>query len=182
MAEFTWELQGETDTTIADKDKLQFAAGTFDSKIKVDEYNDSTHVKADDDSDKSSGNSPVNNKYVSETEVSVDGGTAKALDTITDSECALKVNFAHGSDVEVENAIFYAYDGTSTTDAPDGITFQAAESGDDTWTNAEGSASALALDDKTTAGQLHDYFIGASARPTSVGEKTGKMRMELTYF
>jgi len=170
MATFEWSLQGTTDTTIADTDKLQFAAGTFDSKITVDSYNDSTHVKADDDSDKSSGNSPVNNNY------------DEASLPLSDGDCALKVNFAHTSDVEVENAIFYAYDGTTTTDAPDGVTFQAAESGDSTWTEAGGSASALALDDKTTAGQSHDYFIAVSAKPTSVGAKTGKMRMELTYF
>ena len=170
MATFTWYLQGSTDTEIADTDNLQFAAGTFDSKITVDAYNDSTHVKADDDSDKSSGNSPVNNNY------------DEASLPLSDAECALKVNFAHTSDVEVENAIFYAYDGTTTTNAPDGVTFQAAESGDSTWTAVGGSGSALALDDKTTAASSHDYFLPVSAKPTSVGAKTGKMRMELTYF
>ena len=188
MATFEWSLQGTTPTVIADTDKLQFAAGTFDSKITVDDYNDSTHVKTDDDSDKSSENTPNNVKFISQ-----DGGTegksqalwdeeAEDLDAITNAEATLKINFAHGSDVEVENAIFYAYDGTTPANAPSGLTFHAAEVGDTNWTGAGGSAAALTLDDKSVAGQSHDYFIAVSAKPTSVGAKSGKMRAELTYF
>lgn len=181
MASFTHTLQGTTPTTIAATDILQFAAGTFDSKITVGEYNGSTHVKTSADADKSSGNTPRNNKYISGTEVSVDGGATKNLSTITTAECALKINFSHTSSVAVESAIFYAYDGTTTTNAMAGTTVQAAEQGDTNWTQVDGSGSAVALADNTAA-TSHDYFIPISASPTSVGAKSGKERVELTYF
>ena len=193
MATFIHSLQGVTPTTIAATDTLQFAGGTFDSKITVDAYNSSTHVKTDADVDKSAANTPENNKFIS-----MDGGTAgvsqadwgdgtEDLDSITDAECALKINFAHETDVECEDAIFYAYDGSTTTDGPVGMLVHAAESGDEHWSGEDvlgvaGSAKAIDLVDKSVAGQSHDYFIAISAKPTSVGAKTGKYRCELTYF
>lgn len=179
MATFEHTLQGSTDTTIADTDTLQFANGTFDGKITVDEYNDSTHVKDDTDSDKSDGNTPNNVKYISNSEADWGDGTEN-LDQITDAECTLKINFSHDSSVATEDAVFYAYDGLDTANAPDGMTFYAAESGDASWTNAEGSGSALELDDQSSD-TSHDFYIAVSAKPDSVGSKSGKYRCELIY-
>lgn len=182
MASFTHDLQGDTDTEITSTDLLQFAGGSFDGKITVGEYNDSTHVKADDDSDKSDGNTPNNVKYISSSEGDWGDGT-EDIDQITDSECTLKINFSHDSSVETENATFYAYDGSDTSNGPSDVTFYAFESGDTDWTNAEGSGSALDLDDNTSADTSHDFFIAASASPDSVGLKSGnKYRLELTFF
>ena len=180
MATFTHNLQGTTDTEISSTDVLQFAGGSFDGKITVDSYNDSTHVKTDDDTDKSSGNSPVTNKYISSTEVSIDGATAQDLNTASEGECSLAINFSDASSVTTENAIFYAYDGTTTTTAPVDMTVQAAEQGDSTWTECGGSGSALTLSDQAAA-TSHDFYVLVSAKPDSVGEKTGKYRIELTY-
>ncbi len=173
MATFTHYLQGSTDTTITSTDRLQFAGGTFDSAITVGEYNDSTHVKDDTDSDKSSGNSPNNNKY----------GTISSW-PISTGDCALKINFSHSSSVETQNAIFYAYDGSDTTAGPSNVTFYAAEGGvSSSWTNAEGSGSALALADNTSAATSHDFYLAVSASPDTVGTKTGNMyRIELEYL
>jgi hypothetical protein len=182
MATFTHSLQGTTATEISATDKLQFAAATFDSKITVDAYNDSTHVKTSANADKSSSNTPRNNKYLTSSTVSINGAASKNLNTATDAECALKINFADASSISLESAIFYAYDGSTTTVAPSGLTVQAAEQGDSSWSSVGGSAAALALGDKTTPGTSHDYFILVSATPTSVGAKTGKYRIELTYF
>lgn len=181
MATFTHYLQGTSDTTIAATDTLQFAAGTFDSKITVDNYQDSTHVETDASADKSSGNTPNNVKYISSTQADIGAGTVD-LSTLNDSDATLKINFSDASSVQTESAIFYAYDGTTTTNAPVGMTVQAAEIGDSSWTNAEGSASAVALADHTTGATSHDFFIAISAKPDSVGEKTGAYRIELTYF
>lgn len=179
MATFTWYLQGGTNTTIASTDIIQLAAGTFDSKILVGNFNSSTHVEDDTGGDKSSGNTPNNNKYISDTEIDVGGGTVN-LDTISDSDAALKINFAHTSSVETFGAEVYAY-GASTTDAPANMTIYMAEVGDSSWTNAEGSASALALADHTTAATSHDYYIALSGKPTAIGNKTCTYRMELSY-
>lgn len=188
MATFTVELQGTSDTVVSATDRVQFAgAGGFDSKVTVGEYNDTTHVKTSGDADKSSGNTPNNVKFISQS--GGGGGDSQAdwgdgtedLDQILDSECTLKINFSDAASVATESAIFYAYDGTTTTAVPTGVTFVAAESGDTNWTGAEGSGSALALSDQAAA-TSHDFFIACSVSPDSVGLKNNfTLRMELTY-
>lgn len=180
MATYTWTLQGSSPTTIG-ADILQFAGGTFDSAITVGEYNDSTHVEDESTSaDNSSGNTPNNNKYISSSEGDWGDG-AESLSNILDAECALKINFAHGTEVAVSGHTLYAYDGSTTTNGPTGVTLQAAESGDANWTNAEGSGSALSLADSGSS-TSHDFYIAVSASPESVGEKTAfVIRDELTY-
>lgn len=170
MASFTHYLQGTTDTEITSSDTLQFADGSFDGRIQVGNYNSSTHVKDDTDSDKSSGNTPNNNNY------------NDATLPIADGDCALSINFSHTESVETTSAIFYAYDGADTTVAPPDTTVYAAEGGDGSWTNAEGSGSALSLADHTSASTSHDFFIALTASPDNVGSKSLKYRLELTYF
>jgi hypothetical protein len=180
MATFTWYLQGTSPTTIEDTDKLQFAGGSFGAAVTVSEYNTSTHVESSVGADDSSANTPNNNKYIASGTADWGDGTEN-LDQIATTEAALKINFSHGSSVVTSNTKFYAYDGTTPATAPTGVTFYAAEVGDSAWTNAEGSGSALAIDDDTT-GTSHDYFIAVSASPESVGLKTAfKLRIELTY-
>lgn len=188
MATFDFSLQGASPTTIGATDVLQFAgSGGFDSKVTVGEYNDSTHVRNSGGTEQSGSNTPNNVKFISA--AGGTGGDSQAdwgdgtedLDQITDAECTLLINFSDLSSVAITGAIFYAYDGTTTTEAPTGVTFQAAESGDANWTNAEGSGAALALDDKTAA-TSHDYYIAVSASPESVGLKSDfTIRIELTY-
>jgi hypothetical protein len=180
MATYTWYLQGTSPTTIEATDIIQFAGGTFDSAITVGAYNSSTHVESSVGADDSSGNTPNNNKYVASGTGDWGDGT-ESLSNITNAECTLKINFSDGASVTTTGHIFYAYDGTTTTAVPTGVTFQAAESGDAAWTNAEGSAAALTITDDT-ASTSHDYYILISASPESVGEKTAfKLRDELTY-
>ena len=187
MATYTWSLQGTSPTTIEATDIIQFAGGTFDSAITVGAYNDSTHVESSGGADDSSGNTPNNVKFISQTGGT--GGDSQAdwgdgtedLDQITNAEATLLINFAHGSAVAITNHILYADDGTTTTNGPTGVTFVAAEVGDTNWTAAEGSGAALTITDES-AGTSHDFYIALSASPDSVGEKTAfRIRDELTY-
>jgi len=187
MATFTWLLQGTTPTTIDATDIIQFAAATFDSAITVGAYNDSTHVESSVGANDSDGNTPNNVKFISATGGT--GGDSQAdwgdgtedLDAILDGECTLKITFADDASVTTTGCIFYAYDGSTTTAVPTGVTFYAAEKGDANWTNAEGSAAAVSITDDT-ASTSHDYYIAVSASPESVGEKTAfALRIELTY-
>jgi hypothetical protein len=169
-------------------DILQFAAsGGFDTNITVGEYNDTTHVKSSVGADDSSGNTPKNVKFISQSDGT--GGDSEAdwgdgtedLDQILDAECTLKINFSDAASVAITGAIFYAYDGSVTTNAPTDVTFVAAEGGDANWTAAEGSASAVSLADQGAA-TSHDYYIACSASPDSVGLKDSfTLRVELTY-
>jgi hypothetical protein len=187
MATYTWTLQGGTPTTIEATDLIQFAGATFDSAITVGAYNDSIHVESSVGANDSSGNTPENNKFVSQTGGT--GGDSQAnwgdgtedLDQITTAECSLKINFSHGSSVTTTGHILYAYNGSSTATGPTEVDFRAAEQGDANWTEAEGSGSAVSVTDDTTA-TSHDYYFAISASPTTVGEKTAfKIRSELTY-
>jgi hypothetical protein len=181
MATFTWSLQGTADTTIeAGTDTVQFAGGSFDGSIIVGSHNDSTHVKGSGGADDSSGNTPNNVKYISSTQGDWGDGT-EGLGSMTTGEATLKINFAHGSAVSCSSVTFYAYDDTTTTNGPTGVTFYAAEQGDSSWTNAEGSGSALSLDDSGSS-TSHDFYVACSCSPDSVGTKGDfALRMELTY-
>lgn len=187
MATFTWVLQGTSPTTIEATDIIQFAGATFDSAVTVGEYNDTTHVESSVGANDSDGNGPYNTKFISAS--GGGGGDSQAdwgdgtedIDQITTAECPLKINFADASSVTTTNAILYAYDGSTTTEVPTGVTFYAAEQGDANFTNAEGSAAAVTINDDTAA-TSHDYYFLISASPESVGEKTAfAIRIELTY-
>lgn len=181
MATFTWELQGTSPTVIAATDRVQMAGpGGFDSRITVGQYNDTNHVKTAANANKSAGNTPKNNKFLTASTVDIGAGSV-ALSSIATTDAALKINFADAASVEITGAVFYAYDGTTITDVPVGVTFKAAEIGDTNWTDAEGSASPVTLADSAAA-TSHDYFIAVSASPDSVGLKQAFVgRVELTY-
>lgn len=187
MATFTWYIQGSSPTTIDATDLIQFAgASGFDDPIQVGEYNDTTHVKTAASANKSSGNTPNNNKFISQAggtggDSQADwGGGTEDIDQILDAECALKINFADAASVAISGAILYAYDGATPATAPTDVDVRMAESGDANFTQAEGSAAALSLADQG-AGTSHDYFVIVSMSPESVTTKTGTIRMELTY-
>lgn len=187
MATYTWTLQGTSPTTIEATDLIQFAGATFDSAITVGQYNASTHVESNVGANDSSGNTPKNSKFISQTggtggdsQVDIGGGTVD-LDSVSTANCPLKINFAHGTSVTTTGHILYAYNGSVTTTGPTDVDFRAAEQGDANWTEAEGSAAAVTVTDDTAA-TSHDYYFLISASPTSVGEKTAfKIRSELTY-
>jgi hypothetical protein len=182
MATFTWYLQGTSPTTIGATDILQFAKATFDSPVTITEYNDSTHVESSTGTDLSTGNTPKNSKFLTSSTVSINGGASEPLSGVTTANSPLKINFSHGVAVITYDAVFYAYDGTTTTVAPTDVTFKAAEQGNSTWTTAGGSASAVALANNSSPATSHDFFLLVSSSPDSVGEKTAfKVRIELTY-
>lgn len=184
----TWALQGSTPTTIEDTDYIQFSDGTFDNPITVNAYNGGTHVRGSGGADDSSGNTPNNVKFISQT-----GGTdgdsqadwgdgTEDIDAITDGECTLKITISEATNITVTDITFYAYDGTTTTDAPTGMDVFAFESGDIVWTNCDGSASALTINDSTTPATDHYFYVALSAKPTTVGVKSAnKVRIEFTY-
>lgn len=180
MATFTKVLQGSVDTPIGATDVLQFAGGTFGSRIAITTFNSSTHVRNSGGTEISGSNTPNNVKYVASGTADWGDGT-EALANMLASEATLKITFSHTSAVSVENAIAYFYDGTTPATAPVGLTCYMAEQGDATWTNAEGSGAALELADQESATD-HDYYLALSVSPDSVGTKSGKARIELTYY
>lgn len=188
MATWTWVLQGQTNpTTIDSADVVQFAGGTFNSPVTVSAYQSSMHVDQNGGGsvDDSSGNGPFNSKYINSTQVDLGGGTVD-LTTATTTGAPMKITFTDGSSVSTSNTKFFACQSTeTTTSGPTGVTFYAAEvtsgGGDSTWTAAETSGGALALDAHGTPATNHDFYLCVSASPDSIGAKTFTLRAELTY-
>lgn len=186
MATFTFTLQGTTPTTIDATDILQFAAATFGSAITVGAYNDTTHVESNVGANDSSGNSPKNAKFISQSggtgghsQVNVGAGTVD-LDTVSTANSPLKINFSHGSAVAVTGWTAYFYDGSTPANAPSGVTVKLAEQGENNFTAAAGSGTPVNLADGTSA-TSHDRYLIPSVSPDSVGLKSFGIRTELTY-
>jgi len=180
----TWaayaQLQNSTTLTIASTDHIWLNGTTYGQNVTVGSYQDSTHVSDSDDVQRDI-TSPVNNlKYTTSSTVSVNGASATTLSGVVSSSYPLKFVFSHGSSVETTGATFYAYDGVTDTTPISGITFQAAEAGDLTWTAANGSGSALSLDNQGAA-TSHTFYVAISASPSSTGAKTGSVKITLTY-
>ena len=193
-ATFTWTLQGASPTTIGAvaTDELEFAGGGgFGTKVVVGAWQDTIHVRTLPSTDKSTGNTPENNKFISQ--AGGGGGDSQAdwgdgtedIDQITTAECSLLVNFSHGSAVITENNIFFGYQqGAAVTVVPLDVDVKAAEATDTHFTDAEGQAAGLAIADDGSS-TSHDYFIIISCSPSAVGLKdsVGELafRMELDY-
>ena len=184
MASFVWTGQGtngSTNQTVGATDVFRFSGATFATPVVVSSYQDTTHVENSGGTELCTSVHIHNTKYLTSSTLSLDGAASSAVSALTTANCPLKINFSDASSVITTDGKFYAYDGTTTTVAPTGVTFQAFEQGDAAWTNAEGSAAAVSINDDTAA-TSHDYFFGMSASPESVGEKTAfKLRIELTY-
>lgn len=181
---FDIELQGASPTTIVPIDPLdplvgdflRFAGAGFTDPIFVNGWNDSTHVREANGTDKSNGNTPNNVKFISQTGGT--GGDSQAdwgdgtedLDQITNAEATLKIDVTEGVNITITDAVFYSYDdGGVPVDPPVGMSVKAAEVGDTNFTDAEGSANALLLNDKLTPATTHSFYIALSKSPTAIG-------------
>jgi hypothetical protein len=99
----------------------------------------------------------------------------------TTAQCGLKYNFSDPASVATSGGSFYAFDGATDATPMSGVTVQAGEGGQTTtWIAANGSGSALTLANQAAA-TSHDFYIFTSATPTSTGNKTGQLKIVLTY-
>jgi hypothetical protein len=189
-------------TISATGNRIGFNGATFGSSIGVGEYQDSTHVTDDTmsvDYCTSASGHLNNTKYVSATEVDLNGsGTASLTGTVTSSgDCTIWIRFEEDTGATtVSNVRFYAYDGITPTTAPSGVqtvSFEWTASGTNTdtlqgagkaWDSTAGTntSSRKLIMDPQASSTVHDFWLGLSASPTSVGLKTAFVyRIELDY-
>lgn len=186
MATSTLYLQGSTDTVVDTTDKILFSNGTFNVPITTTEYNDSTHVATAADVNKSSTNTPNNVKFISQSGGT--GGDSQAdwgagtedLDQIQNSEATLQFNFSHPTAVALTDIKVFTYDGATPSVPIADLDVRMAEVGDTNWVQAEGLSNALVCNNKT-ANTSHDIYIAMSLSPQTIGDKTGKLRIQLAY-
>jgi len=183
---FTWAwYDGSSWNDFAAGNMIGFyGSTTYGTKVQVGSYQDGMHLRTSSGTDTDACGSPHmdNIKYLTSTTCSINGGSSVNVSTITQNDC-VRIKFTDGStSVTTENGKFYAYDGTTDTNAPTGVTAQALEQGDSSWTACGGSGNAVSITDQSAA-VTHYYYVAMSASPTSVGEKTNfAWKISLDYY
>jgi hypothetical protein len=180
MASFITTVQGVTPTTVNSTSKVVFGRYSFGSPIKVGDYNTGTYVASAANTNLSSGNTPINNMYVSANTVSINGNTAVNTNTVSSANCSLKLNFQDTANVQITAWTLYAYNGTTEATPPSGVTCLAAPYLANGWQNINGSANSVNLGTSSTANS-HDKFVMISITPTSVGSKNWNYKQDITY-
>ena len=184
-ATFPWNGQDDnagTEIAIA-TDEFGFYGTNFDDAIEVSAYQDSTHVEDSNQADQCTPDHLNNTKYISDSQVSLNGGATSDLAAgyPATSDCPLNIRFDGAGTVATSSATFWSYDGATQTAVPTDITFQGNEQGQLSWEQAEGSGAAFAVGDSGSA-STHDFFFFLSASPDAVGvlEAMG-LTFQLTY-
>lgn len=158
-----------------------FFGGGFGLSIRVGEYNDNSYRTNENGT--TDGGSLPNLKFANVSGAFVASEiVATELLEVDNDESTLRIRLNTDSAVATQNAEFRAYDKLSINSDPSGVAVRAAEirkdnvsvrgSGDTNWTLIAGSGTTLSLDDRTLAATQHDYFVGLTASPNSIGEKT----------
>ena len=162
-------------------DTLGFFGAGFGFSIRVGEYNNTSYV-TNDDGTTNFGQVP-NLRWANVSGAFVASETvATELLEVDNAEATLRITLTTDSNVQTQNASFRAFDRASINNDPSGVTVLAAEinkpspsirgSGDTNWTTIAGSGSTLGLDDQLLASGTHEWYIGVTASPNSIGEKT----------
>jgi len=175
-------LQNGTTLQLAATDHIWFNGTSFGLNVVSGQYQDSTHISTANDAQRDTTSALNNTKYVTNSTVSINGGGSTTLSGVTSSQVPFKFQFTNGSAVATSSTTLFAYDGVTDSTPMQGITFKAAEVGDSAWIEANGSGSALVLNDQAGASTTHDFYVAISASPTSPGAKSGSIKMSLTYI
>lgn len=159
-----------------------FYGSSFGFSIRVGEYNNTTYrTNANGTSD---GGALPNLRFANTSGAHVGSEvSATELLEVDNDEATLKITLTTDNPIKTQNSSFRCFDRVSINNNPSGVTMRAAEirkdqttvrgSGDTNWTVVAGSGSTLSLADQTTENSTtHDWYIGLTATPTSIGEKT----------
>lgn len=163
-----------------DNDTLgSFGAG-FGFSIRVGEYNNTNYV-TNDNGTTNYGQCP-NLRYANVSGAYVASETvATELLQVDNSESTLRIRLNTDTSVATQNAAFRAFDRSNINNNPSGVVVYAAEinkpgalrgSGDSHWLQVYGSGSTLSLDNQAFVTGVHDWYIGVTVSPTSIGQKT----------
>lgn len=161
---------------------LGFFGSAFGFSIRVGEYNNtSTRTTSNGTTD---GGALPNLRFANASGAFVAGElTATELREVDNTEATLNILLTTDSAIKTQNSSFRAFDRIDINSNPSGVTIRAAEirkdqtlvrgSGDTNWTAIAGSGDVLSLADQDTDDfTTHNWYIGITATPTSIGEKT----------
>ena len=170
---WTCPRSGFTGGNLDAGEKLGFYGSSFGDPVTVNSYQDSTHFSDDGTSTDLCSSVHCNNvKYLSSTTCSLNGGASVNLSSLGATDATLRITLSGLGEISSSNTRFYSYNGTTRSTEPEGVTCNAAEIGDSSWTSVGGSGNSLALSDQLAA-TSHSWDIAVSVMPTSSGVKTG---------
>jgi hypothetical protein len=159
---------------------IGFYGPAFGLSVRVGEYNETTYRTTEDG--QTNGSALPNLRYANVSGAFVGPSiVASELLQVNNNESTVRVRLTTDSSVGTQNTNFRSFDKSSINNAPSGVTVQAAEiikdgagagSGDQFWMQIQGSGAVLSLDDQATPATEHNWYIGLSCLPTSIGEKT----------
>lgn len=183
---------------------LGFYGSAFGTSVNVGSYQDSTWVT---DSTGTVQAQQVNNvKYTHPSSGSLNGLTSIGLLNVPNQLATLNIRFTNATSVRTQNAKVYIYDRNNINNSPSGVTCKVIEiihpstaqtgntgSGDSTWTTLYGSGSTKSLisspgvsgqrpSGSSTTNTRHDWYLGISPSPDSVGSKTFALYFEVEYL
>jgi len=182
---FTWAWQsGSTWNNFDSANLIGFYGSSYGDKVQVGEYPDSHHLRTSSGTNTDYCAYPhmTNLKYISGSTVSISGSNEQNISNVTTGDC-VRIRFTDGStSISTESVTFYSYDGTTDATPPVGLTSKCLTTGSTSWTTPTGSPAAMSFADQGSEIN-HDYFVGMSASPTSVGEKTSfAWKITLDYY
>jgi len=159
-----------------------FFGSAFGFSIRVGEFNNTTYRT--NQNGVSDGGALPNLRYanVSGAYVASEGVATELLE-VDNAEATLRIQLVTDNAVRTQNGSVRAFDRVAINNNPSGVTIYAAEiakhmgavrgSGDTNWTAIAGSGATLSLADQLTDDfTTHNFYVGLSATPTSIGEKT----------
>lgn len=164
-----------------DNDTLGFFGAGFGFSIRVSEWNNTSFV-TNDNGTTNHGQVP-NLRWANESGAYVASETvASELLEVDNSEATIQIKLETDSDVQTQNSSFRAFDRVNINNDPSGVTILAAEinkpetlvrgSGDTHWETIAGSGSTLSFDDQLLGSGTHQWYVGITVTPQSIGEKT----------
>lgn len=175
---------------------LGFFGSSFGSSVPVGSWQSTTYVT--DGNGVAQGPQANNVKWIHANSGEVAGSTDLHLQYIPNYQTSLNIRFTHGSAVKVQNVEARIYDRNNINVGASGVTTKVAEiihpstsqavqgSGDAAWITAAGSGVPVPMSDSPgMSGEYagngtgsvwedarHDWYLGLSASPTTIGSKT----------
>lgn len=172
---------------------LGFYGATFGASVPVGSYQDTTWIT--DSNGIYQGPQCDNVKYTHPSSGSINGAASVLITKIPNYLNTLNIRFTHGSAVKTQNAELRIYDRSSINNNPSGVTCKVFESihpdnaqsvsasSDSAWYTPGGSSltvplnaspgpSGTSLNGSQTSSVQHDWYVGISSSPNSIGSKT----------
>lgn len=177
---------------------LGFFGASFGTSVQVGEYQDSTFISASDGSPPA-GPEATNCKYVNASGVSVNGDDTVAPSAVAINSGTLNIRFTFDTDVKTQNCELRIFDRSTINNGAVGVTTQVvqicnggsgvsstgtalAPASHPGWVAPSGSGVTVALlsspgtsgaspDGTATEDDRHDWYVGISASPLSIGSK-----------